>query len=65
MSAKTIALWIAGALLLLFGSFIVRYLDFNIGVGEFSYIFAVVIAFVLFLLAGLCWISTAVAARHE
>jgi hypothetical protein len=65
MSEKLLVFWIAGAALLTFGMLILGNLQMTIGVSAFSYSVAVFIAFVLFLLAGLCWISVAVATKHH
>ncbi|RLJ08927.1 MAG: hypothetical protein DRP13_00330 [Candidatus Aenigmatarchaeota archaeon] len=65
MTGKLVFTWIMGSFFLLAGVWIVRNLEMNIGVNEFQYLFALIIAFVLILVAGLCWISVAVATRHE
>jgi len=65
MSVKLVGIWVLGGVLLLLGTWIVQNLEFNVGVSGFSYILALLIAFVIFLLAGLCWISVAVATRHK
>ena len=65
MSLKLVSAWIAGGILLLLGVWIIQNLKLGIGVSEFSYTFALLIALILFLIAGLCWISVAVATRHE
>ncbi|MEM5812196.1 MAG: hypothetical protein QXN71_03245 [Candidatus Aenigmatarchaeota archaeon] len=65
MSAKLVLIWILGGLFILGGTWIVQNLELNIGVSEFQYALALIIAFVLFLIAGLCWISVAVATRQE
>ncbi|HJW96894.1 MAG TPA: hypothetical protein VJ485_01915 [archaeon] len=65
MSAKLVMAWIIGGLFLLGGVWIVQNLELNVGVGEFQYTLALLIALVLFLIAGLCWISVAVATRQE
>ena len=57
--------WIIGGLFLLGGVWIVQNLELNAGVGEFQYALALLIALVLFLISGLCWISVAVATRQE
>ncbi|HLD57896.1 MAG TPA: hypothetical protein VJA47_06310 [archaeon] len=62
-SAKLVAVWVIGALFLLFGVWILNNLENTLGVSDFSYLFAVLIALVTFLLTGLCWISVA-AAHH-
>lgn len=65
MSIKLVSAWIMGGILLLLGVWIIQNLKLGIGVSEFSYIFALLIALILFLIAGLCWISVAVATKHE
>ena len=57
--------WILGGLLLLGGTWIVQNLQLNVGVTDFQYYLALLIALILFLLAGLCWISVAVATRQN
>jgi hypothetical protein len=56
---KLVLVWIVGALLMLGGSWIMGNLEPALGVTAPSYYLAVVAAFVLFLLAGLCWIAVA------
>jgi len=63
MELKLVAVWIIGSLLLLAGSWIISNLELTIGVTQVSYYIALLASFVLFLLAGLCWISVAVATR--
>jgi len=65
MSAKLVLAWIVGGLFLLGGMWIVSNLELNAGVSEFQYALALIVTLVLFLVAGLCWISVAVSARHE
>ena len=65
MSVKLVGVWLLGGVSLLLGTWIIQNLEFNVGVSSFSYILAVLIALVLFLLAGLAWISVAVATRHK
>ncbi len=62
-SAKLVAVWVIGAILLLFGVWILNNLEKTLGVSDFSYLFAMLIALVAFLITGLCWISVA-AAHH-
>ncbi|MCD6496079.1 MAG: hypothetical protein J7K54_02295 [Candidatus Aenigmarchaeota archaeon] len=59
MTHKLVAVWILGAVFVLSGSLIAGSVDMSLGVSPASYIAAVVLAFVLFLLGGLCWISVA------
>jgi len=65
MSVKLIATWVIGGLFLLFGTWIVQNLELTLGVSELSYIFAMAIALLFFLVAGLCWISVAVGTKHK
>ena len=65
MSVKLVGVWILGGVFMLLGTWIVQNLEFNVGVSGFSYIVALLIALVLFLLAGLAWISVSVATRHK
>ncbi|MBI2676278.1 MAG: hypothetical protein HYX24_07500 [Candidatus Aenigmarchaeota archaeon] len=60
---RLIAAWIAGAALLVAGSWIVNNLKLDVGVSVPNYVMALLIAFILFLIAGLLWISVAVATR--
>ena len=65
MSVKLVGVWVLGGVFMLLGTWIVQNLEFNVGVSGFSYAIAILIAFVLFLLTGLAWISVAVATRHK
>ena len=65
MSVKLVGVWILGGVFMLLGTWIVQNLEFNVGVSGFSYVVAMLIALVLFLLAGLAWISVSVATRHK
>ena len=65
MSAKLVLAWIIGGMFLLGGVWITQNLELNVGVTEFQYALALVIALVLILIAGLCWISVAVATRQD
>lgn len=65
MSVKLVSVWVLGALFLLGGSWVVQNLELTVGVSGQSYILAMLTAFVLFLLCGLCWISVAVATRRK
>lgn len=65
MSVKLVSVWILGALFLLGGSWVVQNLELTVGVSGQSYTLAILTAFVLFLVAGLCWISVAVATRRK
>jgi hypothetical protein len=63
MSVKLVSVWVLGALFMLGGSWITGNLEANVGVTPLSYYMALVAAFVLFLMAGICWIAVAVAAK--
>ena len=63
MEIKLIIVWILGGLFMMAGSWIVGHLDLTVGVTQISYAFALLGSLVLFLLAGLCWISVAVATK--
>jgi hypothetical protein len=65
MSVKLITFWVLGAAFLFGGVWIVQNLELTLGVPVYSYFLAMLAAFVLFLLAGLCWISVAVATRRK
>jgi len=65
MSVKLVGVWIVGAAFMLLGVWIIQNLELNVGVSGVSYVLALLIAFVMFLLAGLAWISVAVATRHK
>jgi hypothetical protein len=65
MSSKLVGVWIIGAILLLASTWIIQKLDLTLGVSPLSYAIALVIAFLLILLCGLCWISVAVATKHK
>ena len=64
-SPKLVAAWITGALLLLLGSWIMTNLKAGPGVTDVQYAFALVLALVLYLAAGLLWISVGVAVREH
>ncbi len=63
MEVKLVLVWIIGGLLLLAGTWITSNLELTIGVTDISYSIALLASLVLFLLAGLCWISVAVATK--
>ena len=65
MSVKLVGVWVIGSVLMLTGTWIIQNLEFNVGVSGVSYVLALLIAFLMFLLAGLAWISVAVATRHK
>jgi len=63
MEVKLVLVWIIGGLLLLAGTWITSNLELTIGVTDISYSIALLASLVLFLIAGLCWISVAVATK--
>ena len=64
-TGQQILTWLDGGFFLTLGVWIVGNLEYNVGVSALSYSFALIIAFVLFLVAGLCWITVAAAVRHH
>ena len=64
-TGQLILTWMAGGLFLLVGVWIVGNLEINVGVSWASYAFAMLIAFVFFLVAGLCWITVSTGVRHH
>ena len=62
-SAKLVGVWVLGSIFLLLGTWILNNLERTLGVSDFSYLFAMLIALVAFLVTGICWISVA-AAHH-
>ncbi len=62
---QLIITWMAGGFFLLVGTWIVSNLELNLGVSWLSYVFALLIAFVLFLVAGLCWITVSIGIKHH
>ena len=66
MSIKLVGFWIFGAVLLFIGTWVIKNVQpGTIGVSDFSAYFAYAIAFILYLLAGLAWISVSVATKHD
>ena len=63
MEIRLVLVWALGSLLLMGGSWIMSNLELTIGVTGISYGIALLAAFALFMLAGLCWISVAVATK--
>ena len=63
MEIRLVLIWALGSLFLIGGSWIMGNLELTIGVTSVSYGIALLAAFVLYMLAGLCWISVAVATR--
>jgi len=63
MASKLVLTWVAGGFFLLAGSWIINNLELNIGVSYLSYFIALLIAFIFFLIAGLCWINVASSIR--
>ncbi len=64
-NSKLVFTWILGTIFLFMGVWIVQNLEFGPGVTEFSYALAALVAFIMFLLCGLCWIAVAVATRSK
>ena len=58
-------LWILGAVTLFFGSMIAGNVEYIEGTTDFSFAVAVLLGFLLILIAGLFWISASVNARPE
>ena len=58
-------LWIIGAISMLMACMIAGNVEWIEGTTQFSYWGAVVIALILFLFAGLCWISSAANAKED
>ena len=58
-------LWILGTVLLFVGTMIAGNIEWVEGTTEYSYLLSILLAFVLLLVAGMCWISSAVNARNE
>jgi hypothetical protein len=58
-------LWILGAVFMFIGGLVSGNVEWVEGTTEFSFGFSVLLAFVMFLIAGMCWISAAVNARQE
>ena len=66
MSFKLVSFWILGGIFIFIATFIIANVQPGvIGVSEFSAYFSYLIALVLYILAGLAWISVGVAAKHE
>jgi len=66
MSAKLVSFWILGGIFTFLATWIVSNVKIGvIGVPDFSVYFAYLIAIILYILAGLAWISVAVATKHE
>lgn len=60
---KMVLFWVLGAVCIMFGSMVAGRLEGGVGVTGISYTFAFAVAFILFLLGGLLWISVAVAMK--
>ncbi|MFH1420477.1 MAG: hypothetical protein ABIG30_00755 [Candidatus Aenigmatarchaeota archaeon] len=58
-------LWILGAIFMMLGAMISGNLEWATGTTELSYAVSVLIALALFLIAGVCWISSAVNSRQH
>lgn len=64
MELKLVLIWILGSMLMVAGAWVAGNLELTVGVSMVSYAIAVLASFVLVMLASLCWIAVAVAARH-
>ena len=65
MSAKLIVFWILGGAFLFLATWIITNVQPGvIGVSDASLLFAYLIAFILYILAGLAWISVAVVTKR-
>lgn len=65
MSLKLVSVWILGAVFMTLGSWIILNLELVVGVTEPAYLIALAVGFLMYLLAGLCWISVSVATRRK
>ncbi len=65
MSSKLVFSWILGGVFLLLGVWIINNLRLTIGVSEFSYAIAMIVALIFILMAGLLWINVSVAVKHR
>ncbi len=63
MELKLVIVWLLGGLFMIAGTWVVGNLELTVGVTQISYAVALLASFVLYLLAGLCWISVAVATK--
>lgn len=63
-SWKIAAFWIVGALAIFLGSMIAGKLEVTLGTSDLGLLVAALVAFVLFLLGGLLWISVALAVKE-
>ena len=60
---KIVTSWILGSICILAGSMISGNLEKNVGTTDFAYYIALIISLILFLFAGLLWISVSVAIK--
>lgn len=63
-SWKIAVFWIIGALAIFLGSMIAGKLEVTLGTSDLGLLVAALVAFVLFLLGGLLWISVALAVKE-
>ncbi|MEM5882728.1 MAG: hypothetical protein QXQ77_00605 [Candidatus Aenigmatarchaeota archaeon] len=61
---KIVTFWVLGAICILFASMIAGHLEKGLGVSDMSFSLALLVAFILFLVGGLLWISVAVAVKE-
>jgi hypothetical protein len=58
-------LWILGAIFMTIGAIIAGNIEWVEGTTSWSFGISIVLAFIMFVIGGLCWISSAVNARKE
>ena len=58
-------LWITGAIFFFIGGMIAGNIEWVHGTTAFSYWLSALVGFLMFAVAGMCWISAAVNAREE
>lgn len=61
---KVVVFWVVGAVCITFASMITGNLGIGAGVTTAGFLFALGVAFILFLVGGLLWISVAVAIKE-
>lgn len=65
MSHKIILTWVGGSVLIFLSIWMLSNLEKTIGVSEITYALMVFMSFILVLLGGFLWISTAVSSREK
>jgi len=58
-------LWVLGGIFMFVAGYIAGNIEWVAGTTDFSFYGSIVLAFILFLIAGACWISSSVNARQE